>query len=107
VGNHFAHKASDATAEILKVAFPTLQFVVMGSENGVSKNVRKYKAGTLSEKQMESLYEQASIVVLPSYVEGFGFGLLHALAARKVVVARDIPATREILATYNRYSGVF
>jgi hypothetical protein len=40
-------------------------------------------------------------------VEGFGFGLVHALAARKVVVARDIPATREILATYKKYRGVF
>jgi GT2 family glycosyltransferase len=106
MGNHFAHKASDATAEIFKTAFPALPFVVMGKENGVSQNVRTYKAGTLDEKQMESLYRRASIVVLPSYVEGFGFGLLHALAAKKVVVARDIPATREILATYKEYSGV-
>ncbi len=37
MGNHFAHKASDATAEILKSAFPTVQFVVLGKEeNGVS-----------------------------------------------------------------------
>ena len=107
VGNHFAHKASDATAEIIKAAFPSCQLVVMGKENGVSENVRSYKAGTLDERQMESLYNRSTIVVLPSYVEGFGFGLLHALAARKVVVARDIPATREILATYKKYSGVF
>jgi Glycosyl transferases group 1/Domain of unknown function (DUF4214) len=107
MGNHFAHKASDETALILRSAFPTRQFVVMGGENGVSQNVRTYKAGTLDQKPMEYLYSQASIVVLPSYVEGFGFGLLHALAAKKVVVARDIPATREILATYNQCSGVF
>jgi GT2 family glycosyltransferase/glycosyltransferase involved in cell wall biosynthesis len=107
MGNHFAHKASDVTAEIFKAAFPTITFVVMGKENGVSQNVRTYKAGTLDERQMESLYRRASIVVLPSYVEGFGFGLLHALAAKKVVVARDIPATKEILATYKNYSGVF
>jgi hypothetical protein len=106
MGNHFAHKASDATAEILKSAFPTIQFVVLGRENGVSRNVRTYRAGTLSDEQMESLYCRASIVVLPSHVEGFGLGLVHALAARKVVVARDIPATREILSTYKRVSGV-
>jgi hypothetical protein len=46
-------------------------------------------------------------VVLPSYVEGFGLGVMHSLAARKVIVARDIPATREILATYRSVSGVF
>jgi GT2 family glycosyltransferase len=107
MGNHFAHKASDAAAEILKAAFPTIQFVVLGKENSVSRNVQTYQAGTLSDKQMESLYTRASIVVLPSHVEGFGLGLVNALAARKVVVARDIPATREILSTYKSVSGVF
>jgi hypothetical protein len=107
MGNHFAHKASDAAAQILRVAFPTIQFVVLGKENGVSRNVRTYQAGTLGDKQMESLYTRASIVVLPSHVEGFGLGFVHALAARKVVVARDIPATREILSTYKDVSGVF
>jgi GT2 family glycosyltransferase len=107
MGNHFAHKASDATAEILKDAFPTTQFVILGSQNQVSRNVRTYRSGTLSDKQMQSLYTRASVVVLPSHVEGFGLGLVHALAARKVVVARDIPATREILSTFQRVSGVF
>jgi GT2 family glycosyltransferase len=107
MGNHFAHKASDATAQILKAAFPSIQFVLMGAHNAVSRNVRSYKSGTLGDKEMESLYTRASIVVLPSHVEGFGIGLLHALAARKVVLARDIPATREILATYQDVGGVF
>lgn len=107
MGNHFAHKASDTAGEILKAAFPTIQFVVLGKENGVSRNVRTYRAGTLGDEQMESLYTRASIVVLPSHVEGFGLGFVHALAARKLVVARDIPATREILSTYKDVSGVF
>jgi len=106
LGNHFAHKASDITAGILAAAFPTVQFVVLGKENRVSGNIRAYRSGTLGARQVESLYSRASVVVLPSYVEGFGFGLVHALAAKKVVVARDIAATREILATYASYSGV-
>ena len=107
MGNHFAHKASDATAELLKAAFPTIQFVVLGTQNTVARNVRTHRSGTLSDKQMESLYTRASVVVLPSHVEGFGLGLVHALAARKVIVARDIPATREILSTYKDVSGLF
>jgi GT2 family glycosyltransferase len=107
MGNHFAHKASDTAASILTAAFPKIPFVVLGRENSVSRNVRTYRAGTLGDAQMESLYTRASVVVLPSHVEGFGLGLVHALAARKVVVARDIPATREILATYKDVSGVF
>jgi GT2 family glycosyltransferase/glycosyltransferase involved in cell wall biosynthesis len=107
MGNHFAHKASDATAETLKIAFPATKFVVLGRQNTVSGNVRTYRAGTLSDSQMRSLYAQAGIVVLPSHVEGFGLGLVHALAAQKRVVARDIPATREILSTYRNVRGVF
>ncbi len=107
MGNHFAHKASDLTAEILRHAFPTIRFVVLGKQNAVSGNIESYRAGTLDEAMVESLYLRAGVVVLPSYVEGFGFGLLHALAAGKVVVARDIPATREILASYKGRSGIF
>jgi GT2 family glycosyltransferase len=107
MGNHFPHKASDATAEILRAAFPTVQFVVLGKETRSFANVRSYRAGTLSDQQIESLYMRASVVVLPSHVEGFGLGLLHALAAGKAICARDIPATREILASYKRYDGIF
>lgn len=107
LGNHFAHKACERTAEMFKAAFPNCQCVVIGAENGASQNLRTYKAGTLGEKQMEALYRRASAIVLPSYVEGFGFGLLHALAMGKVVVARNIPVTRDILSTYRGCGGVF
>ena len=107
VGNHFAHKASDSTAEILRRAFPDIQFVGLGAHNGISGNLHSYRSGALDETFIQSLYLRAAVVVLPSHVEGFGFGLLHALAAGKVVVARDIPATQEILATYKRYTGIF
>jgi len=107
MGNHFAHKASASTAQSLRGAFPTVQFVVLGKETRASANVRSYQSGELAADQVEALYARASVVVLPSYVEGFGFGLVRALAAGKAVVARDIPATREILATYKRVDGVF
>jgi GT2 family glycosyltransferase len=107
MGNHFAHKASVATADTLSAAFPATQFAMLGKETAVNGNVSSYKAGLLSEEQIRTLYDQASVVVLPSYVEGFGLGFVHSLAARKVIVARDISATREILATYGSVSGVF
>lgn len=106
MGNHFAHKAADSTAEILKEAFPAASFVVLGKENRVSGNLRAYQSGALDKEQMKALYARASVVVLPSHVEGFGFGLVRALAAGKPVVARDIPVTREILTTYKSVRGV-
>jgi GT2 family glycosyltransferase len=107
VGNHFAHKASVTTAQVLQAAFPTVQFVVLGKHTQAASNVRSYQSGELAEDQVEPLYARASVVVLPSYAEGFGFGVVRALAAGKAVVARDIPATREILAVYHNVSGVF
>lgn len=107
LGNHFAHKASESTARKLRAAFPEVRFVVFGSRTGGDGNVTHYRSGSMGRAEMDSLYNRASIVVLPSHVEGFGFGLVHALAAGKVVVARDIPATREILATYKHIGGVF
>jgi GT2 family glycosyltransferase len=107
LGNHFPHKASDVTAEILAKAFPTVQFVVLGAATFDKGNMRGYRSGTLEPETVEMLYARASVVVLPSHVEGFGFGLMHALAARKPVVARNIDATDEILKTYKRVDGVY
>ena len=53
------------------------------------------------------MFSRASVVVLPSFAEGFGFGFMHALAAGKPIVARRIPATLEILETFARYEGIF
>jgi GT2 family glycosyltransferase len=107
LGNHYAHKASDATAKMLAVAFPDIRFVVFGNGSMSCPNVASVRAGLISEEEVEQFYARARVIVLPSYVEGFGLGLVHALAAGKVVLARDIPPTREILATYRDVSGVF
>jgi hypothetical protein len=56
---------------------------------------------------MRELFCEASVVVLPSYYEGFGFGLMHALALKKPVIARNIPATREILKTFRSSTGIY
>ena len=46
MGNHFAHKASDAAAEILRIAFPTIQFVVLGKEEWrLAKRARSLSCG--------------------------------------------------------------
>ncbi len=106
LGNHFAHKNSDATARTLSARFPRVRFVVLGSRTFDVDNLQSYRSGTLTADKVELLFTQASIVILPSYVEGFGFGLMHALSRRKVVFAREIEATLEVLSTYKDRSGV-
>lgn len=107
IGNHFPHKASDSTAAALSLLFPTVQFVVLGANTFEKGNLRGYRSGTLGPEIVTMLFSRASVVVLPSHVEGFGFGLMHALAARKPIVARNIDATIEILATYKKVHGVY
>jgi GT2 family glycosyltransferase len=107
LGNHFAHKASDVTAAILAKSFPSVKFAVLGASTFEKANLQGYRSGTLEPETVAMLFARASVVVLPSHVEGFGFGLMHALAARKPVVARNIDATKEILSTYKNYEGVF
>jgi hypothetical protein len=107
LGNHHVYEASDEAASILASAFPNIQFVMLGGNTEVRGNVIAYRARDLDEEHVESLYSRASIIVVPFYASNFAFGLTRALAARKVVVARDIPVTREILATYPQVNGVF
>lgn len=106
LGNHFPHKASDSTAALLSSAFPAMKFVVLGSKDFTHENLRGLRAGMISAKEMDRLFSRAKAVVLPSHVEGFGFGLLHALAARKPVVARRIEATLEIVETFSACEGL-
>jgi len=107
LGNHFPHKGADAAARTIARAFPSVNVVALSSETFRDNNLTSYRSGLLGNAQVEELFADASVVVLPSYVEGFGFGLMHALAAGRPVVARRIPATDEILATLDDVQGVF
>lgn len=106
MGNHFAHKGSDQAGALISRKLGNASVVVLGSPMPPVGNRLQLQSGTLDDDRMAELFTNASVVVLPSYYEGFGFGLMHALALRKPVVARNIPATREILSSFRSYSGV-
>jgi GT2 family glycosyltransferase len=106
LGNHFPHKASDAAGRRLAAAFPSLSVVALGSEDLQAGNLQIIRPGALSESRMAELYAAATVVVLPSHLEGFGLGLMHALAAGKPVAARNIPVTREVLACLQGVQGL-
>lgn len=52
--------------------------------------------GTVAHDDVFALYGQASVLLLPSEVESFGFPVLEALAVGCPVVASDLPALREV-----------
>lgn len=108
MGNHFAHKAAGVTGRLIAEAIPSISVVVMGKgDAGNLRNIRELQAGVVPDEEMNDIFAHASAIVLPSYYEGFGLSLLHALALGKPVVARDIAATREILSTFASVEGVF
>jgi GT2 family glycosyltransferase len=107
LGNHFAHKGSDVAARVIAKAFPEMKVVALGKESTQSSNLTIHRAGMLSPELIDQLFRDASVVVLPSHVEGFGFGFMHALAAGCPIVARRIAATEEILDSLDEVTGVF
>jgi len=95
VGNKFAHKYVEPTVNALVAAAPKERFVCLGLESHPHHMVACHTSGHLPDREIDSLYEQCSLVVFPSHYEGFGFPLLKGLAYHKPVLMRDGEMARE------------
>jgi hypothetical protein len=107
LGNHFAHKGSDVAAKAIAASFPDLKVIALGKNPVQWSNLTVYQSGLIKPELIDQLFHEARVVVLPSHVEGFGFGFMHALSTGCPIVARRIAATEEILATLDDVTGVF
>jgi hypothetical protein len=96
VGNAFPHKFVNETMSSIEKN-TTHNVVCLGKDNDrPTLRSKTIESGKLSERQMETLWSEASCVVFPSHYEGFGFPIPHALARKKVVFARDTELNREL-----------
>jgi GT2 family glycosyltransferase len=113
VGNHFHHKYLSHTANAVAAAFPQRTVVAMGLGRASSRtaadapappplaplpNLTPLPVGALTEAEIGACYAACSVVVFPSHAEGFGFPVLHALAARRPVLVRALPVFQELRA---------
>jgi glycosyltransferase involved in cell wall biosynthesis len=89
------------------------QLVLAGAEapgmlgaNEIHKTIRELElatdvmlAGRVPDEHLPGLYAQASLLVMPSLYEGFGFPVLEAMAAGTPVVASNTSSLPEVAGT--------
>ncbi len=99
------HKGLDTLAEAWRElgASPPLALVGAGAQASGRASLAElardrpgvHALGQVSPGELEWLYRQATLVLVPSRYEGFGLPLLEGAARGVAVVASDIPALRE------------
>lgn len=119
VGNHYPHKTVGDAANRIAKAYPDRQVVALGVAKGRTEiqgagpgepaplgpqntrledlpNLNGLLVGKLSDADVTALQRKASVIVMPSYYEGFGMPILTALVLNKPIFARRIPPVQEI-----------
>lgn len=99
VGNSFAHKDVDHTLSLLLAdeSLASHRFQVLtNSRPQIHSRVEVFTSGTLAHDDVVALYAGCSVLVYPSYYEGFGLPVMEALHHGKPVFARDLPPLREL-----------
>lgn len=109
VGNAYPHKNLDRLVEafnILISQYPSVSLVLVGQSDYFYKRlqgkVRKMRLennikflGEVSDLELNQLYKNAMVLVMPSLMEGFGLPAIEAMANKCLVLASDIPSLKE------------
>jgi glycosyltransferase involved in cell wall biosynthesis len=98
VGNEYDHKDVTRTIDLLSTAFPFQRIVSLGPRIPETPYLRVHPSGSLPDRAVHQLYAGASLVIFPSFYEGFGFPVVTALAYGKTLIARRSELLDEIVA---------
>jgi GT2 family glycosyltransferase len=93
VGNQFHHKAVDRAICALRGVG---ELVALGGTDTTDPSVRSVPSGSLSRSAIAELFDEAAVVVYPSFYEGFGMPILDALAQGIPVVALSTAVNEEL-----------
>jgi glycosyltransferase involved in cell wall biosynthesis len=107
VGNFAAHKNLPFLIEAFGEADVDCRLLLVGGRGDRLEEIRRAAAASpagarieirwdVSDEELDGLYRGASMLLVPSRYEGFGFTALEAMARGCPVLASDVPAVREI-----------
>lgn len=111
VGNAYPHKNLEKLIEALNIViseYPNIFLILVGGEDYFYKRLKeKVKEmeledvvvfwGPADRKELANLYKNATILVFPSFMEGFGLPAVEAMAEGLLVLCSDIPVFHEVL----------
>ncbi len=102
VGNAYPHKNLSVLLEAMK-SLPDYELVIVAKSTPFLSRAlapydqtRIHTLQNLSDQDLVSVYKQASLLVTPSLMEGYGLVGLEALMVGTPVVASNIPVYREV-----------
>lgn len=115
VGTTNDHKNLRVVVDALRAGLlPDLQLAVAGRPGSYEPTLRAAmqdpavgshikRLGRVSDPELDELYDRASLLIAPSFYEGFDMPTIEAMAAGADVVASDLPVHREILGDHAEY----
>lgn len=105
VGNAYPHKNLEFLIRTFsELSDPTVRLQIVGRADYFQKRLQKQTDGDqritfitdADDAMLSTLYSNALALVSPSRMEGFGLPLLEAMKLGCLVIASDIPSSREI-----------
>lgn len=108
MGNAYKHKSIEKT---LSELYDTeLNLVILGDDL-ISPRFRKrfkvFPSGRISNRVMDSLYKNSSLILYPSLYEGFGLPVLAALQLGKKILVFDSEINRELKEEFDKNNLIF
>jgi glycosyltransferase involved in cell wall biosynthesis len=98
LGNQLDHKWVLNSVDVLATAFPFEHIRVLGCAESSWPNVVAFASGKLADEEVEILYANARVIIVPSFYEGFGLHTVKGLNYGRPVVARRSALVSELAA---------
>jgi glycosyltransferase involved in cell wall biosynthesis len=93
--NHLFLENNNLTLHIVGKKGWKYNQILKSLEESVFYNTNLFYHEDLDDGELNKIYINSDIIIVPSFDEGFGLPIIEALNYKKLVIARDIPVFRE------------